>query len=71
MSVIDIDHGVVPFGQLHDVLHRCDVSVHTKESVCDNEGGFATGRRAKQSLKMMHVTMVVDAKHGSAEAAAV
>ena len=30
VSVIDIDHGVVPFGQLHDVLHRCDVSVHTR-----------------------------------------
>lgn len=71
VRIVDIDGGAILFRQEGDVPHRCDIPIHTENSIGDDEGRFAGGPAAKQLLQVIHIPVVVDAKCGAAQAAAV
>ena len=71
MCIVDIDGCAKSFRQQGHISQGCDVSVHTEDTVGHDESGVAGSPTGEQLFQMIHVPMVVDAKCGPAQAAAI
>lgn len=59
MALVDIDVGVISLSELVDLIQGGDISIHTKDSVCDNDSHSSLLGSLKLFFKVRHVHVSV------------
>ena len=71
VTIVDHDHGIMLFGQGHDLVQRRDVTVHGEDAIGDDELPFRTLVGNQHLFQRAHVVVRIHRTTGLGEANAV
>src|SRR4029077_18189847 len=71
VGVIDIEVGLIVLGQPTEFWQRCDVSVHTEQTVSHNQGASCPASLGQEGLEVAGIVVAINTKVGCAQTAAV